>query len=523
MWRASGRVERETCVLMSLSADVVIIGSGIGGGTLAYALRNSGFRVLVIERGPHLPREPANWDTSAVFRQQRYRTPELWEDRKGKLFRPEMHYFVGGNSKFFGAVMCRFREADFDGVSHYRGSSAAWPFHYSDIEPYYAMAESIYGVRGTLEQDPTEPPHSMGYPFPNIGHEPALAWVVRVLQVQGLHPFEPPIAVHFGHGGRCIRCATCDGFPCRVDAKGDSEISCIRPALLSPQISLMTETMASRVLTDSRGERVVGVETRRDGAVEVVKTGTVVVACGAVNSAALLLRSASKKHPHGLANSSRLVGRNYMQHTITVVMAIDPVHRNLTKFQKTVAINDYYGGDKKYPFPMGNIQAIGKVYRDMMTVGVARYSPGALLAALASHSTDWLAMTEDLPDDSNRVEITPSGRIRVSYLPTNTESHRALLRRTRQMLRRAGFPLIFSTRLGVASNPHQCGTARFGHDPLTSVLDPLCRAHDVKGLLVVDASCFPSSAAVNPALTIAAQALRVGEHVFGVSRSAVRT
>jgi len=498
-------------------ADVVIVGSGIGGSTLAYGLRAAGRSVLVLERGPYLPREPDNWNSAAVFADLKYRTTERWVDWSGRPFRPEMQYYVGGNSNFYGGVLWRLRPSDFGPTVHVDGASTSWPISYDDLEPYYGRAERIYGVRGSVGIDPTEPAHSTPYEHAALQHEPPMARLASRLGQQGLHPFQPPIAVGYGDGGPCIRCPTCDGFPCRIDAKGDAEIRCLRPALETPNVGLRTGTMATRILTSPAGERAVGVEVVRNGRPSAVEAGTVVVACGAVNSAALLLRSANPAHPNGVGNSSGLIGRNYMQHTCTLLMAVGP-HRNGTKFQKTLAVNDYYYGEPGYRFPMGGLQTIGKVDGAMLAAGARRLVPRSLLAQLSGRSTDWLVMSEDIPHPENTVELTSDGRIRVAWRPTNLASHRRLVRRARAALRSAGYPLIFHQQLGVESNPHQCGTARFGADPARSVLDPLCRSHDVPNLFVIDASFFPSSAAVNPALTIAAQALRVAEHAFGAGR-----
>ena len=500
---------------VSARADVVIVGSGVGGATLAYGLRGTSRSVLVLERGPHLPREAANWDSAAVFGDLRYRTDEQWLDWRGRSFRPEMQYFVGGNSKFYGGVLWRLRLADFGRSAHVDGESAAWPFGYADLEPYYGLAEQVYGVRGAIGADPTEPPHSSPYAHAALAHEPPMARLAARLQRHGLRPFQPPVAVGYGDGGACIRCQTCDGFPCRIDAKGDAEVSCLQPALQAPNVSLRTRTLVTRILTDPGDGHATGVEVVRNGERSIVAAETVVVACGAVNSAALLLRSATPAQPRGVGNSSGLVGRNYMQHTCTFLIAIAPLHRNPTKFQKTLAINDYYFGEPGYPYSMGGLQTIGKLDAAMLASGAGRFLPGPVRAQLAGRSTDWLVMSEDIPHPDNRVELTADGQIRVAWRPTNLASHRRLIRRARAALRRAGYPLIFQQRLGVESNPHQCGTARFGQDPATSVLDDVCRAHDVPNLFVLDASFFPSSAAVNPALTIAAQALRVADVAFG--------
>lgn len=502
---------------VSARADVVIVGTGIGGSTLAYALRGTGRSVLVLERGPFLPREADNWSSTAVFANLKYRTADQWVDRRGRLFRPEMQYYVGGNSKFYGGVLWRLRPSDFGQSIHVDGVSMSWPVSYEDLEPYYRLAESTYGVRGSVGADPTEPAHSAPYEHAALEHEPAMARLASRLGRQGLRPFQPPIAVGYGDGGPCIRCQTCDGFPCRIDAKGDAEVRCLRPALTAPNVALQTSTMATRVITTRGGDHAVGVEVVRGGRRSVVEAGTVVVACGAVNSAALLLRSASPAHPNGLGNSSGLVGRNYMQHTCTLLMAVAPVRRNTTKFQKTLAVNDYYYGEPGYPYPMGGLQTIGKVDGAMLGTGARRFVPRAVLSQLACRSTDWLVMSEDIAHPDNRVELTSAGRIRLAWRPTNLASHRRLVRRTRAALRRAGYPLIFHQLLGVESNPHQCGTVRFGPNPETSVLDSSCRSHDVPNLFVMDASFFPSSAAVNPALTIAAQALRVADLAFDAS------
>lgn len=498
-------------------ADVVIVGSGIGGSTLAYALAGTGRTVLVLERGPYLPREPDNWSPTAVFADLKYRTADRWMDRRGRLFRPEMQYYVGGNSKFYGGVLWRLRPSDFGRSSHVDGESASWPISYEDLEPYYSHAESIYGVRGSVGVDPTEPGHSAPYEHAALEHEPPMARLASRLGQQGLHPFQPPIAVGFGDGGRCVRCQTCDGFPCQIDAKGDAEVQCLRPALRASNVKLQTGAMATRVVTTPAGDHATGVEIVRDGRRTIVEAGTIVVACGAVNSAVLLLRSATPVHPKGAGNSSGLVGRNYMQHTCTLLMAVAPLRPNTTKFQKTLAVNDYYYGEPGYPYPMGGWQTIGKVDGTMLATGPRRFLPRSLLSQVASRSTDWLVMSEDVPHRDNKVELNPDGRIRLAWRPTNLDSHRRLAQRARAALRRAGYPLIFHQLLGVESNPHQCGTVRFGRDPATSVLDPSCRSHDIRNLFVIDASFFPSSAAVNPALTIAAQALRVADLAFDAS------
>ena len=497
-------------------ADMVIVGSGMGGGTLAWALRDSGAKVLLLERGDFLPSEPENWSPEAVFGENRYKTKERWRDACGGWFSPGVHYFVGGNTKVFGAALPRLREADFGEIQHAGGVSPAWPISYHDLAPYYDRAERLYWVHGEAEVDPTDPPRSGPFPFPPMPPDPYMEDLAERFRLQGLHPAPLPLGLDYRPGGRCVRCETCDAFPCRALAKGDAEACAVRPAIESPNVELWTNTFATRIMTNPSGDRVTGVEVQRGGEWMRVAADIVVVAGGAVNSAALLLRSATDRHPHGLANSSGLVGRNYMVHTNSVLVAIDFRRPNPTVFQKTISLNDFYhaGFDSEFPFPMGNLQPIGKLQAAMMR-GVARHAPDWSLRAAARQSVDWWVMSEDLPDQANRVTLDSGGDIVIHWRPNNLAAHLRLMREARTMLRRAGYPILLDRQMGIATNSHQCGTLRFGSDPRRSVLDSYCRAYDVDNLYVVEASFFPSSAAVNPALTIAAQSLRVGDHLLG--------
>jgi len=498
---------------MDSAYDIIIIGTGAGGGTLAYALRASGARVLLLERGDFLPQEPQNWSPEAVFDQQRYKPKEVWQDAEGRPFHPGVHYYVGGNTKVYGAALPRLRRQDFEVIEHEGGISPAWPIRYEDLEPYYVRAEQIYLVHGVSGDDPTEPPRSGPFPFPPVPHEPYIAELAEKLRAQGLHPSYLPIGIDLRPGGRCIRSKTCDGFPCQLLAKGEADVCCVRPALESPDVELMTHTYARRLLTDPSGRRVTAVEVERDGERFEAHADIVVVACGAANSAALLLRSANSVYPNGLANSSGLVGRHYMVHNNTALMAVHPTRRNPTVFQKTLAVNDFYFRGPDWPYPMGNVQLLGKLQAGMLTANQPLV-PRHVLQAVADRSVDWWVMSEDLPDPENRVTLGSDGSIRIHWKPNNLVAHAKLVQAARQMLRRAGYPIVLTQRMGIETNSHQCGTLRFGDDPSTSVLDPFCRSHDIPNLYVVDSSFFPSSTAVNPALTIAAQALRVADHLM---------
>jgi choline dehydrogenase-like flavoprotein len=507
--------------------DVVIVGSGMGGGTLAWALRDCGAKVLLLERGGFLPTEPENWSAAAVFGENRYKAKEQWRDARGDWFSPGVHYFVGGNTKVYGAALPRLRQVDFGEIQHAGGISPAWPISYDDLAPYYDRAERLYWVHGEAGADPTDPPRSGPFPLPPMPPDPYMAELAERLREQGLHPAPLPVGLDYRPGGRCVRCGTCDAFPCRVLAKGDADVCAVRPALASPNVELWTDAFVSRIASDPSGSRVTGVTVERGGERHEVGTGIVAVACGAVNSAALLLRSATSRHPHGLANSSGLVGRNYMVHTNSVLVAIDPLRPNPTVFQKTISVNDFYraGIDPEFPFPMGNLQPVGKLQGAMMR-GAAPHAPGWSLRAAARRSVDWWVMSEDLPDPANRVSLDASGDIVIHWRPNNLAAHDRLMDHAKAVLRRADYPVLLNRQMGIATNSHQCGTLRFGHDPRRSVLDTTGRAHDLDNLYVVDASFFPSSAAVNPALTIAAQALRVGDHLqerLGVAASPERS
>ncbi len=493
--------------MADLRADVVVIGSGIGGATTAQALARRGVDVLVLERGQRLPREPENWSPREVFVQRRYKPAETWYDGRGRPFAPGVHYVVGGNSKVYGASLPRFRVHDFDAVEHHDGVSPGWPFGYADLEPYYAQAERLYRVHGTTGEDPTEPWRSSPYPHPALEHEPYVADLAERLRAHGVHPSANAMGLDRGPGGGCVRCATCDGFPCRLGAKSDAETCALDPALAETGLRLATGTRVRRIVTDGSGRRVDHLVVEGPDGVGAVHGGAFVLSAGAVNSAALLLASADDTHPAGLGNSSGQVGRNFMMHNNAHVAAIDLNRRNDVVFQKTLSVNDWYtdGGDGR---PLGTMQLIGRVDEVMMKSWATKV-PLPLLRGIAGRSVEWLVMSEDLPGPDNRVTVDSQGRITTTRAALGAGTHRRLHRRAKALLRGAGYDAVFTQWFDISMNSHQCGTVVAGSDPATSVLDPWCRSHDVENLWVVDGGFFPSSAAMNPALTIAAQALRV--------------
>jgi choline dehydrogenase-like flavoprotein len=511
--------------------DIAIIGTGAGGGTLAWALAPTGKRILMLERGDYVPRELANWSTRAVNVEGIYQTKEVWRDAEGQPLHPHTNYGVGGNTKFYGAALFRLRREDFGEIRHHGGISPAWPITYDDLEPYYTKAERLYHVHGQRGADPTEPPASAPYPHPPVSHEPRIQQLSDDFARLGLKPFPVPLGIMLDESNprtsRCIRCGTCDGHPCLVSAKSDAQVVCVDPALAHPNVTLLTGAYVSRLETSPSGREVTQIVVERDGAGEVYSADVVVVAGGAINSAALLLRSANDQHPSGLGNRSGVVGRHYMGHVNSVLMALSKCP-NPTVFQKTLAVNDFYFGSPEWASPMGHISFVGKLDGETLKAGAPAIAPGWTLDLMAKHSLDFWLTSEDLPDPDNRVTLDRQGQIVLSYTPNNVEAHERLVAKLENLMQRQSKCMVhghechqglfarnlfLGQRIPLAGVAHQNGTIRFGRDPRTSALDVTCRAHELDNLYVVDASFFPSSAAVNPALTIIANALRVGDHL----------
>jgi len=509
---------------MSDHYDVIIIGTGAGGGTLAQRLAPTGKRILLLERGGYLPREQENWDSAEVFLKERYLSGEQWHDKDGNPFSPHQQYFVGGNTKFYGAILFRLRETDFGEVRHYGGVSPAWPISYDDLEPYYTQAEELYHVHGKAGEDPTEPRRSGEFPYPAVSHEPRIQQLADDFARTGHHPFHLPVGVDMNESdselGRCVRCDRFDGFPCLTDGKADAHVLCVRPALEHDNVTLETHSRVVRLETDRSGGEVSRVVVDRGGAEQAYSGDIVVVSCGAAHSPALLLRSANDKHPNGLANSSDVVGRNYMAHINSGVIAISQ-SPNPTKFQKTLGVNDYYWGAPDSELPLGHIQMLGKSDRNILRAGAPWFAPGLALDYMSKHAIDFWLTTEDLPRPENRITLGRDGNIHLSKTFHNEEPHRRLLAKLKSLMGEIGCAermiprwSVLDQRIPVAGIAHQCGTVRFGTDPQTSALDVNCRTHDVDNLYVVDTSFFPGSSAVNPALTAMANALRVGDHLL---------
>jgi choline dehydrogenase-like flavoprotein len=508
--------------------DVVIVGTGAGGGTLARHLAPSGKKILLLERGDWLLREPSNWLAQDVFVDNRYVSPDTWYDGSGKPFQPQVHYFVGGATKLYGAALYRLRPQDFGELRHHDGISPAWPISYEELEPYYTRAEQAYEVHGARGEDPTEGPSSAPYPFPAVSHEPRIQQLADDLAAAGYHPFHAPCGIRLNEANLpysvCVRCQNCDGFPCAVHGKSDAEVLGVRPALEHDNVTLLTNAKAVKLETNDAGSTVTAVVVERDGAEERYAGDVVVVAAGAANTAALLLRSASDAHPNGLANGSDQVGRNYMFHASQAVLALSR-DENPTVFQKTLGLNDFYFGSDEDEFPLGNIQMVGKsqapMFRGEKPVET-RLAPQWSLERIAKHAIDFWLSTEDLPLPENRVTVDRDGKITLAYTPTNDVPKQKLYDKLKSILGKLDMNpdhlvhrfAYLKNEIPVAGCAHQAGTCRMGSDPATSAVDVDCKAHEVDNLYVVDTSVFPSIGAVNPALTAMANSLRVGDHLL---------
>jgi len=494
---------------MAKGPDIVIIGSGIGGATLAAALAPSGRPVLILERGAHLRDSPQARDDVAIFRDGVFRPDEEWQNRDGTRFNPGNYYCVGGNSKFYGAVLLRFRAEDFLEMRHLGGVSAKWPLSYGAFEPWYQAAEEMFEVRGDSAQDPSEPPHSRPYPFAPVPDERAIATLRQALIRAGVTPSALPLAVDVERW--LARGQTpWDAFPDTTGAKIDAESGPLARALSYPNVRLETGAKVTRLHT-GKGGRISGVDYCKGVRPHRLSPRLVILSAGAVNSAALLLGSANARFPTGLANRSDMVGRNFMNHNCSALIALHPWRKNTAIYQKTLQFNDFYLGDGKGGRPLGNVQLLGKISGNILA---AQSSLPLIIANwVANRSVDWYVMSEDLPNPESRVTIR-GDVITLDWKRSNQAAHLALVAKAKSVLRRAGYPIVLARAFDRRTPSHQCGTARFGTDPATSVLDLYCRSHDHDNLFVVDASFLPTSAAVNPALTIAAQALRVGAHIL---------
>jgi choline dehydrogenase-like flavoprotein len=507
--------------------DVVVIGSGFGGSTVALSLARAGRRVLVIERGRWVDRDDSAWDPVAIQIEQKYRSesPEEQDGRDGRImYHPDAA--VGGKSVFYGAASLRMRERDFVAADRFdappTAASMDWPFGYGELAPHYDQAEREIGVAGVAGQDPCEPARAAGYPTRPPEYGTTARAVAKAAGKLGLRPFPIPLAIDFpGSGGRtaCVRCMTCDLFPCKIEAKNDLSVTLL-PAARRLGAEIRDRTVAVRLLRD--GRRIDGVEclSTLTGARSVVRADLYVVSAGAIPSPALLLRSGlADIEPNGPS-----IGRYLMRHCSGILIGVFPYRTNPERrFHKQLAFTDFYFGRPGHApeGPWGSIQSLQTPPPEFVRHEAPYPAPiGSIAARSLAYQAYLLCMAEDLPQRENRVEVDPS-RTDPLGLPLTTVSHRylprdlaardALYREAGRILRRAG--ALVRLRFPIHTYSHALGTCRIGDDPATSVLDRWCGFHGVPNLFVVDGSFMPSSAGVNPSLTIAANAFRVGAHL----------
>ncbi|MGB3542366.1 GMC oxidoreductase [Rubrivirga sp.] len=513
-----------------MTYDLCIIGAGVGGGALAQALAPTGKRILLLNRLGSLPRESRNWDPKAMFTEDAYKSEELWIDDATDLpFRPGMYYWLGGNTKVYGSALLRLRPQDFGELQTMDGVSPAWPISYDDLAPFYDRAEQTYHVHGRRGADPFEPPSSRPFPHPAIEHDPRIADVAEGLRSQGVDAFELPMGVQFsredpGSGPFVLRetfdamgRAAFDGYPDLLHLKCDAEVASVEPAVAHSNVDLVTGVDVTRIVTDDSGKRISHLEAVLEGETVTFHADAFALCAGAVNSAALLLRSASEHHPDGLANASGRVGRHLMRHVTSKFYTVASQSPNPTRFQKTLAVNDFYFGVPGDPewesVPLGHIHLMGKHAGWQILQDI----PGAFTPeeadAIAANSVDWWVQGEDLPLEDNRVTLGDDGSIRVRYVETNRAAQEELMNRLEAALRPLGFDRFLRVPMPLGVMNHQCGTCRMGTDPSSSVVGVDGRAHDLENLWIADASVFPSSGATNPTLTIAANAFRVATHL----------
>ena len=488
------------------TADILIIGSGMGGATCAAGLAHTGVRIVILERGKRLPDSVDARDARAIFQRGVFRPEESWLDGMGRPFNPGNYYYVGGNTKLYGAVLIRYRAQDFEPINYREGKTAGWPFSYDELEPWYSRAEKLYKVRGALGFDRTEPRHSEPYPFGPVPDEPAIAKVRERMKRVGLNPFPLPLAIDIDRWLQRAK-TPWDAFPDTGSGKMDAESCGVNEALVHRNVELREDARVERLLLGPDGKRIAGVEALIDGERKRFVARIVILSAGAVNSAALLLAS----RDGGVANRSDAVGRHFMNHNASAVLAIDLRSVNDSVYQKTLGINDFYLDDGRGGPPLGNIQLLGRVTAPILKSSL-RMAPEWTLKLMSRRSVDWYAMSEDLPNPQSRVTLD-GGRIRLDWKRSNWSAHDGLVKTFKERLRAAGYPILLSKPFDRRTPSHQCGTVRIGKNPSTSPLDPYCRAWDHPNLFVVDAAFLPTSAGVNPSLTIAAQALRVADHI----------
>lgn len=480
---------------LSRHYDVIVVGSGAGGSTLAYKLSRAGCRVLVVERGKYLKS------------QRRSGSDPVGKHRSDLAGKDGEASFVGGLTKFYGSALYRMRESDFGAVEHESGVSPAWPIGYSALAPFYEEAEALYRVHGSPDGDPTEPPRGRPFPYPPIEHDPYVSSIVRRLEQSGTRVSAIPLGIDYGPGGKCVRCSTCDSYFCQLDAKMDAEVAALRPALATGNVELMVGAECARVLTASDGLHVTGVVLRQSDREQIVHADVVAVCAGLQETASLLRRSRTPIHPEGLGNATGCLGRYVAGHSVGLIFPFMGRKHVPQVFTKTFAINRFYNVASGWPYPGGTIQVAGQMpFWNHMPMGARQ-----LVRLIGTHTLMCFYMTEALPTKETGF-IFDGDRLVGHTAPVhNLKTFFNLRGLACNIFKQAGYYVLARRRRPYVW--HEVGAARFGTDPSISVTDPNCQVHGIKGLFVVDSSVLPSAGALNTALTIIALALRAGNHI----------
>lgn len=493
--------------------DVIVIGSGAGGGTLAGQLAASGRTVLLLERGGSMPLADQNVADVDLFRKDRYHPGEQWFGTDGDPFSPQTIYALGGNTKIWGGVLERMREREFAAVPLQEGPVPGWELTYGDLAPYYERAEALYRVHGKAGVDPTEPPRNGDYPFQPKPIEPFMQELRSCLERHGTHPYDLPLS----------------WSESAADPSGDAELFGVDPARQTATVTVRERTRVRRLHVNPSGHEVRGVEAEIDGNTWLFSADAVVLAAGAINSAEILLRSATEHHSRGLANGSDQVGRNLMKPQLTSVIQLAAA-ANSGRYGRSLGITDYYWGDQNVSFPLGSIASGGGVLQDALFAEsppvlslVTKLMPSFGLEQLASRSVVWWATSAVRPDPHNRLTLR-GNHLQIHYLPNNREAHDRLVYRWIDTLKQVEADPLCQVVKPAPTHPRGeapltvmgsvCGTCRMGSNPATSVVDLQGRCHELTNLWIADASVFPSCPSVPIGLTVIANALRIGDHLL---------
>lgn len=504
--------------------DAIVIGSGFGGSMVAYQLVQAGLKVLLLERGDWVTRGSHNWAGDGSLELTPYATMEtpyrVLAGGTSEIM--GLNSCVGGPSVFYGTVSLRFREGDFDVHPEIVGDSdARWCWNYSDFEPYYTRVEQILNIAGESGNDPTEPYRSLPYPQNLNELSYPAKMIAQASRELGLQPFRLPVAINYSSTQErnvCIACNTCDSFACAISAKNDLA-TCVLPMLMDKGLVLKANTVATQLVT--QGTKIVAVECfdKQTNQTCRYQAKQFILAAGALASPHLILASELQQFNPG----GHTIGHYLMRHCNGIVFGLFPSDPNPDKqFHKQIGIQDFYFGHPSISNPSGKLGNLQQLETPPVAL-VEAYLPkpvGKLVSPLAKRLTGLQVIAEDQPKYNNHVAIdrTKSDRFGLPQL-TITHHHtqrdevarKALIKKAKEILRQAGALFFYVHQIKTFS--HAVGTVRMGDNPQTSALDPYCRFRGLDNLYVVDGSFMPTSAGVNPSLTIAANGLRVGEQI----------